>query len=56
MAQLGHTDPKITLKLYARALTNKSRRKSRRAERSLPGDPGTNDDDGMVQLTGATAR
>jgi len=52
MAQLGHTDPKITLELYARALTNKSRR----AERSLPGDPGTNDDDGMVQLTGATAR
>jgi integrase len=34
MAQLGHTDPKMTLELYARALTSKSRR----ADRALPGD------------------
>jgi integrase len=33
MAQLGHTDPKMTLGLYARALTSKSRR----AHRALSG-------------------
>jgi integrase len=33
MAQLGHTDPKMTLGLYARALTSKSRR----ADRALSG-------------------
>jgi hypothetical protein len=34
MAQLGHTDPKMTLGLYAKEL----RSKSRRADRALPGD------------------
>ena len=36
MAQLGHTDPKMTLGLYARALTSKSRR----ADRALSGAGG----------------
>jgi hypothetical protein len=54
MAQLGHADPKMTLGLYARTLTSKSRR----AGRALPDDRvdsrrGTNDD-GTVQLIGAT--
>jgi len=51
MAQLGHTDSKMTLELYARALTSKSRR----ADRALPGDGATNGDGGTVQLRGATA-
>jgi hypothetical protein len=34
MAQLWHTDPKMTLGLYAKEL----RSKSRRADRALPGD------------------
>ncbi len=50
MAQLGHTDPKMTLGLYAKEL----RSKSRRADRALPGDEGTSGR-GVVQLTGTPA-
>ena len=55
MQQLGHTDPQMTLGLYARALKSKRRRADRdeAPSRARTGTEGLEEADGAVEVVGA---